>query len=94
MFDKLSDARRFVIVDLTYNMGAGPDGWGGFHHTQSLINQAVAAQGQMAAHSLYAQAADALAQSAWYTQVGDRAKRDVAMLRSSNWVDPNGNGSY
>ena len=34
VFDKLSDARRFVIVDLTYNMGAGLDGWGGFTQTQ------------------------------------------------------------
>ncbi len=94
VFDKLSDARRFVIVDLTYNMGAGPDGWGGFTHTQGLINQAANAPDPMTKSRLFGQAADALAQSAWYNQVGDRAKRDVAMLRSSNWVDPNGNGSY
>lgn len=94
VFDKLSDARRFVIVDLTYNMGAGPDGWGGFTHTQSLINQAAAAPDPMTKSRLFGQAADALAQSAWYTQVGNRAKRNVAMLRSSNWVDANGNGSY
>jgi GH24 family phage-related lysozyme (muramidase) len=94
IFDKLSDARRFVIVDLTYNMGTGPDGWGGFTHTQSLIDQAAVARDPMTKSRLFGQAADALAQSAWYTQVGNRAKRNVAMLRSSNWVDPNGNGSY
>ncbi len=94
VFDKLSDARRFVIVDLTYNMGAGPDGWGGFVRTQALINQGANAPDPMTRSRLFGQAADALAQSAWYGQVGDRAKRDVAMLRTSNWVDPNGNGSY
>jgi GH24 family phage-related lysozyme (muramidase) len=94
VFDKLSDARRFVIVDLTYNMGAGLDGWGGFTQTQALINQGAAAADPMSKTRLFGRAADALMQSAWYTQVGNRAKRDVAMMRSSNWVDPNGNGSY
>jgi lysozyme len=95
-FDSMSDARRFVICDLVFNMGAGEDGWGGFHNTRATIDQACHAgrTGDTATeHVDFGKAADALAQSTWFTQVGNRAKRDVAMLRTSNWCDPNGDGS-
>jgi GH24 family phage-related lysozyme (muramidase) len=95
-YDDLDDARRFVICDLVYNMGAGEEGWGAFTGTQALIDGAQAAKNAgNADHAseLFGEAADHLEQSAWYGQVGDRAKRDVAMLRTSQWCDPYGNGS-
>lgn len=100
IFDALTDARRFVIVDLVYNMGAGADGWGGFTATQGLIAQGqrlkIAGRG-VQAHSLFIQAGQHLKASTWFaqhTQLGDmRAARDVAMLVSGDWADANGNGS-
>jgi hypothetical protein len=96
IFDALSDPRRFVIVDLTYNMGAGSDGWGGFNATQGLIaqGQRLKDQGQLVqAHQLFMEAGSHLKGSSWYGQVGARAQRDVAMLVAGEWADPNGNGS-
>src|ERR1700733_12818745 len=91
VFDKLSDARRFVIVDMVYNLGVA--GFLGFPSARRAINGAVAATSAAAARALYGQAADQMVDSAWYTQVGNRAKRNVAMMRTSNWVDANGDGS-
>ncbi len=91
VFDQLSDARRFVIVDMTYNLGVA--GWLGFPSARAAINAAVAATGDATKRAQYNVAADQMVDSAWYTQVGNRAKRDVAMMRSSGWVDPNGDGS-
>ncbi|GAC1616426.1 MAG: hypothetical protein NVS4B13_10270 [Candidatus Elarobacter sp.] len=92
VFDKLDDARRFVVVDMVYNMGAA--GFMGFPSARAAINAAVAATDPASAHVAYGHAADQMVQSAWYTQVGNRAKRDVAMMRTGNWVDPNGNGTH
>lgn len=86
-FDALSDARRYVICDLVFNLGS--DGWLQFINTRAVIDRAVHADltgDADTAHALFGQAADALTQSAWYEQVGDRAVRDVAMIRSSDWV--------
>lgn len=91
VFDALADARRFVIVDLVYNLG--PSGWQTFTQTRELINAAATAKGPEDKHVLFSHAADHLAASLWATQVGDRAKRDIAMMRSSTWVDPHGDGS-
>jgi len=91
VFDKLSDARRFVIVDMVYNLGVA--GFMGFPSARRAINGAVAATDPAAARKLYGQAADQMVDSAWYAQVGNRAKRNVAMMRTSNWVDANGDGS-
>jgi GH24 family phage-related lysozyme (muramidase) len=96
IFDALDDARRYVVIDLTYNMGAGEEGWGGFGATHALIAQAVTAKKSGKdddAHELFNQVADHLQGSAWYTQTGDRAKRDVAMMRTSAWCNPTGDGS-
>jgi hypothetical protein len=93
-YDSMSDARRFVVCDLIFNLGDA--GWLSFVNTRSLIDQACHAlhTGDAAgAHDLFGQAAVALSQSAWYSQVGNRAKRDCAMMRTSNWCDPNGDGS-
>jgi lysozyme len=91
VFDKLSDARRFVVVDMTYNLGVA--GWMGFPSARAAINAAVAATDAPTKTAQYNKAADQMKNSAWYGQVGNRAKRNVAMMRSSGWVNPNGDGS-
>lgn len=93
VFDALSDARRFVVCDLVYNLGSA--GWSEFVNTRALIAQAQEAKNESraSAHDLFVQAAAHLEESAWYEQVGYRAKRDVAMLREGVWCDPNGDGS-
>lgn len=88
IFARLSDARRFVITDLVYNLGA--DGWADFAATRHLIAAAVDTKVPATAHALYGEAADHLAASDWAGQVGDRAKRDIAMMRSSEWVPATG----
>lgn len=96
IFDALADARRFVIVDLVYNMGAGDDGWGGFTTTHGLIAQAQLLKNQgrlVQAHGLFVEAGQHLKEAAWYGQVGDRAKRDVAMLVAGDWCSATGDGS-
>jgi GH24 family phage-related lysozyme (muramidase) len=93
-FDSMSDARRFVLTDLVFNLGEG--GWLQFVHTRWVIDEACheALTGDPdKAHAYFGSAADALEQSAWFSQVGDRARRDVAMMRSSGWVDANGSGA-
>jgi GH24 family phage-related lysozyme (muramidase) len=94
-YQSLSDARRFVICDLIFNLGE--EGWTDFVTTRSLIDSACHFKivgDATRAHDFFTQAADHLAQSAWYSQVGDRAKRDVAMMRSSDWVNAEGDGTY
>lgn len=94
VFDALSDARRFVLIDLEFNLGSR--GWLGFGATRALINEAQAAKnaGKMTlASNLFGVAADHLRVSAWDGQVHSRARRDEAMLRTSNWCSPTGDGS-
>lgn len=96
VYDALNDARRFVICDLVYNMGAGDEGWGGFHGTRSLISngQQLKNQGQLVqAHSAFIAAGQHLATSDWYKQVGIRARRDVAMLVAGVWARADGDGA-
>lgn len=94
VFDSMTDARRFVICDLCFNLGEG--GWEGFAATRSLLNQAQAAKNAgnlTAAHNLFEDAANHLQSSAWYSQVGYRAMRDVAMIRAGVWCNATGDGS-
>lgn len=93
IFDAMTDARRFVICDLVYNMGDG--GWLQFVATRDILNAAQAAKNANAAnaHDLFEQAAEHLTNSAWYAQVGLRAKRDVAMIRAGVWCSADGDGS-
>jgi lysozyme len=93
----LNDERRYVLIDMFFNMGPGEDGMGGFTNTRALIDQGchqlLAGNGSHPyAHELFGEAADNMLASAWATQVGARALRDAAIMRSSCWVDPNGNG--
>lgn len=93
IFDQLSDARRYVITDLCYNMGLVE--WAQFTGTRAVIDQAQTAKnaGNPNAHSWFVAAGDHLRASAYYTQTGDRAKRNVAMLVMGTWCDANGDGS-
>lgn len=94
IFEALTDARRFVVCDLVYNLGN--EGWLGFAPTRALINAGQAAKNALdlvRAHDNFEAAADHLTQSAWYGQVADRAKRDVAMLRVGIFCDASGDGS-
>ena len=93
-FDLLSDARRFVIVDLVFNMGLS--GWMAFTNTRILLDSAIHEKhigNADKAHQLFTQAAQHMTQSGWYSQVGDRAKRDVAMIRAGVWCSATGDGS-
>ncbi len=93
IFDSLSDARRFVVTDLTYNMGLG--GWVSFVGTRTLINEAQQAKdaNNPSAHGYFVAAGEHLRDSAYYSQTGNRAKRNVAMLINGGWCDANGDGS-
>lgn len=93
IYDVLTPARQFTIVDLCFNLGLA--GWIGFTGTRSLIEKAQVAKngGEAGAHELFEQAGQHLIDSAYYTQVGDRAKRNVAMLVEGVWCNPTGNGS-
>ena len=94
IFDSLSDARRFVVCDLNYNLGAA--GWLDFSTSRSLLAEAQAAKSagrSDAAHTLFGVCAAHLAASAWAAQTGDRARRNVAMITSGEYVDPAGNGT-
>jgi GH24 family phage-related lysozyme (muramidase) len=94
VFDFLSDARRYVLADLEFNLGDA--GWLQFANTRSLINQAQQAKNKgktKEAHALFLSAGDHLMVSDYYKQVGNRAKRNVAMLRMGIYCDPSGDGS-
>lgn len=68
-FEALDEVRQRAIVDLIFNMGIGK--LKTFTVTLSCF-----------ARRDYANAADALVKSQWYGQVGQRAKRIVAMVRT------------
>lgn len=67
-FDQLSDARKAVVINMAFNMGYAT--LSKFKNTIALIDA-----GQ------YGDAADAMLQSRWATQVGDRAKRLADAMR-------------
>jgi GH24 family phage-related lysozyme (muramidase) len=94
IFDALTPARQVVLVDLEYNLGQR--GWLGFVHTRALINHAQITKNlgdTEAAHNLFGLVADALAQSDWAKQVGNRALRNEAMFRTGIFCSPTGDGS-
>lgn len=68
-FDDLTDARKAVIINMMFNMGY--ETFSQFHHTISLING-----GQ------YIFAADAMLDSEWAKQVGERANRLADAMRN------------
>ena len=95
IFDALAPARQVAWCDMAFNMGTGEDGLGGFHQTISVLVQAQRAKdaGAPNAHQLFEEVGQHLENSAFFRQVGDRAKRDVAMMRTGAFVNPTGDGS-
>jgi len=94
VYDSMADARRFVLADLVFNLGEA--GWCEFTTTRALLSNAQQAKNNGTvdvAHRLFNEAADHLAGSAWANQVGDRAKRNIAMIRSGAWVNATGDGT-
>lgn len=93
VFASLTQPRQFVITDLNYNMGSA--GWLSFTGTRDLINMAQKAKNanNPSAHQYFQAAGNHLEASNYYDQVGNRAKRNVAMLITGEWCDANGDGS-
>lgn len=93
IYDSMTDARRFVICDMVFNLGVNQ--WGGFTQTISMIAAAQSAKNRGAsdAHDKFVALANHMRVLAWYAQVGDRAKRDCAMMQVGIWCDPKGDGS-
>ncbi len=67
-FDALSDARKAVVVNMSFNMGF--DTFSKFHNTLAAINE-----------GRFDDAAVGMLASAWATQVGDRAQRLAKAMR-------------
>ena len=86
IFDSLTDARRFVVCDLVYNLGYG--GWMSFYRARMLVNDAQRAKiwSHGNAHELFVEAANDLRSTLWAQQVGERAVKDCAMLESGVYV--------
>ena len=70
-FGELSEGRRIVVIDMVFNLGKA--GLANFRKAISAIQQ-----------GNYNEAAKQMKDSAWYGQVGDRAKRNVEMMRSGD----------
>lgn len=70
--DNLDDARRAVLANMAYNLGIG--GLLGFHKTLYFVQTGD-----------YASAASAMLSSKWAHQVGKRATRLAAQMRSGEW---------
>lgn len=68
-FGNLSDVRQRILVNMAFNMGLA--GIGQFHDMIGYLSDGD-----------YERAATAMQASAWYRQVGGRAARLVAMMRS------------
>jgi lysozyme len=73
-FPKLDVVRQTALASMMFNLGAGR--FGAFHNMILALES-----GNMDA------AAGEAANSGWYTQVGPRGKRIVAMLRTGHWPD-------
>ena len=71
-FAALSGPRRFVIVDMIFNLGVA-----GFKDFKKAI---AAIQ-----HDNFAEAAAQMKDSDWYTQVGHRSVEDCAMMKTGHW---------
>lgn len=100
IFDALCGPRQAAVVDLAYNLGES--GWGrwgyneGFAGTRQLIvdGQDEKHAGQLvAAHAKFVTASAHLLATPYAAQVGDRAKRNAAMIRTGEWCAPTGDGS-
>jgi lysozyme len=72
-FDSLDDARRGVIVNMSFQLGI--EGLLGFENTLAMIERGD-----------YDSAADGMLQSLWAKQTPERAKRLSEQMRTGHWV--------
>lgn len=93
IFDSMSDARRFAVCDMVFNLGFG--GFMSFNTSRDMLAQAQESkdEGHVDAHNQFIAAAQHLTGTDWYTQVGNRAKRDCSMLQQGVWCNPLLDGS-
>ncbi len=70
-FDTLSDVRQRVLCNMAFNMGVQ-----GLLKFQDML--------RYCEEQRWGLAADAMVDSKWYTQVGDRAKRLESMMRTDS----------
>ncbi len=94
LFDSMTPARQIAITDLTYNLGQ--QGWLDFKTTRSFIASAQVNKNaglNTLAHNYFVSAGQHLSDSAWYSQVGNRAKRNVAMIITGQLCNAEGDGS-
>lgn len=68
----LSEVRQAVLIDMVFNLG-----WSGF--TAFKLFRGAVDRGD------YREAANQMVNSAWYGQVGNRAKRLVGMMSANCW---------
>jgi len=71
-YDQLAPARRGVLTDMMFNLGSKQ-----FAEFKSTIRAIESGDFSQAAHHM--------ANSGWYEQTGDRAKRDVVRMQTANW---------
>ena|ERR1700722_18925977 len=94
VFDSMTEARQYAMLSMAYNLGEG--GFDSFSATLQMIDAAQTAKnsGDPNAHALFNAAADhMLGASLWISQVGDRARRIIAMIRVGTYCDPTGSGA-
>lgn len=74
-FDRLSDARKAVLVNMAFNMGETV--LGGFQNTLAAIRE-----------GRYDDAARGMLASKWATQVGARSQRLAQTMQTNVWEAP------
>lgn len=74
-FPSLDAVRQAVLINMAFNMGMGESGLGGFHSFLSACQ-----------NSNWELAADEMKDSAWASEVGDRAVRLEQQMRTGAWV--------
>lgn len=96
VFDKMTDARRFTIVDMVYHLGAQTVAQASFRPKLTAATSQLGTE--RGAQRYYDEAADRMAR---YVYIGGqiapsertRAGRNAAMMRTGVWVDAFGDGS-
>lgn len=73
-FDKLSEQRKFVLIDMAFNMGKTV--FSQFRNTLALIRS-----------GNYAKASENMLQSRWAKQVGSRSQRLAKMMKDNLYHD-------
>lgn len=70
---ELTEARRFVVVDMCFNLGLA-----GLRKFKKMLSALEAGD--------YDSAADEMLRSRWAEQVGRRARENASMMKSGEWI--------